>query len=437
MFQLITALILGKAIYHITRILNIGGGSTAPGYYALRICPNLVEKLIFQIPQNILITGTNGKTTTSRLLNHLVKSQNLKTLRNSAGSNLERGIASSLISKSNFLGQIKNIDLGIWEVDEAAFNTVLFKLRPQIIVFLNAFRDQLDRYGEVDSVVRQWRESLRNSDWNPYLIINGSDYNTLKLSKLSFKKTIFGIPELGHIGEKVIDNMNRKINFDILARNIKPRGLDGIMFDLISDHKLSVNLPTPGIYHIFDFLAAFSVYNYLDLPTKGIEGSLRNYSPAFGRVEKFTMQPERLQAKVTGYFFLIKNPAGTNLVLETIKDELQSNDRILLVLNDNLADGTDVSWIWDGQFEILNVKGKKLKIICSGTRAEDMALRLKYAGLDTDYITLETNLKKALLEGLENLRGRLFILPTYTALLGLQKLLAKMGVKKHYWKEEA
>src|ERR1035437_6873439 len=149
------AILLGKAIFKISRFLKLGGGSAAPGLWALKLYPDLVEELVKKIPTNIIITGTNGKTTTARMLSHFAKSSGLKVIRNHTGSNLERGIASTLISHNT------PADIGIWELDEAIFNTIGPKINPDIIVFLNVFRDQLDRYGEVNSVVNNWAQTLK------------------------------------------------------------------------------------------------------------------------------------------------------------------------------------------------------------------------------------------------------------------------------------
>ena len=155
-------------------------------------------------------------------------------------------------------------------------------------------------------------------------------------------------------------------------------------------------------------------------------GSLKGFSPAFGRVEKLDF----------GYIFLIKNPAGATQVFETIAPSLKRNDRLILALNDNLADGTDVSWIWDADFECLPIYDIQYTIYVSGTRAYDLANRLKYAGFDPNNIIIEPNLEEAFILSKKDLKGRLFVLPTYTAMLELQSILVKLGIKKHYWKEE-
>src|SRR3989344_6952633 len=225
--RLFLAILIGKIIIKLTRFLKLGGGSAAPGLYALKIDPRLVEKLVKKIPQNIVITGTNGKTTTARILAHLAKESGLKIIRNHTGSNLERGIASALVS--NFPLSIINcqFDIGIWELDEAAFNKVAPKLNAKIIVFLNVFRDQLDRYGEVDSIVNKWVDTLEKI--NPEVIlINGDD---IKLTPLKIKRKFetFGVENYKIIGES-LEHINPDHKLDFEAKNVKLDGLNGSSF---------------------------------------------------------------------------------------------------------------------------------------------------------------------------------------------------------------
>src|SRR3989344_1546685 len=223
----LASIVLGKALFKATRFLNKGGGSAAPGLYALKLNPTLIEDLCSAIPTNIVITGTNGKTTTSKMLAHFAKAENLKVIRNHTGSNLERGIASALVSNYG-----KNFDLGVWETDEAAFNTIAPKINPKIIVFLNVFRDQLDRYGEIDSLVKKWGETLQKLSKNTIVLINGDDANTNKLRGY-FKGKIytFGLESNKITGEGIekIKN-NEKLDFE--AKNIKLNGLSGSTFQL-------------------------------------------------------------------------------------------------------------------------------------------------------------------------------------------------------------
>jgi len=420
----LASITLGKIISGLTRTLKIGGGSAAPGLYALKLYPNLIKELVSQLPLNIIITGTNGKTTTSRMLAHFAQKQGLKVLRNSTGSNLERGVASTLISASHILsGKLKKYDLAIWELDEAAFNQLAPILNPKMVVFLNVFRDQLDRYGEVDTVVNKWVETLEKINKSATIYLNSDDYNLAQL-KDSFKGRVvtFGLENHQITGEKSLKKSNLpKAEFQIT--DIKEKGFLGTSFKIKFNNLIApFTLPLPGIYHLYDFLASFACAQELKIDPKSIKDSLNNFSPAFGRVEKTK----------DGYICLIKNPTGATQVFEMIKKELKKEDRLLVALNDKLADGTDISWIWDADFELL----QKSKIFCSGSRAQDLALRLKYADFDGKSLQIEEDLKKALTGARKGLKGRLFVLPTYTALLELQKLLAKEGAKEHYWKEK-
>lgn len=429
MLRLFIAIIAGKTILFLTRFLKVGGGSAAPGLYGLKICPDLVSILAKQIPINVIITGTNGKTTTSRMLGHFAKSNNLKVLRNSSGSNLERGIASSFISSSHILsGKLGKFDLAIWEIDEAAFNNLVNKINPNVIVFLNLFRDQLDRYGEVNTVLKKWSETLQGLNPETLVILNGDDFNIATLKDdFKGKTELFGLSEFKVSGEKKGGKADK---LDYEASNIKTDGLEGTKFQLtVGNEQLLINLPLPGIYHIYDFLASFIASYNLNLDiTKSLE-SLKDFSPAFGRVERINMSGKE------GYIFLIKNPAGAGHVFTTIRDQIKKGDTLLLALNDNFADGKDVSWIWDAEFEEFRIQNAECRIICSGSRAYDLAVRLKYSGVKAKNIEVIPSLKNAFREAKRGLNGRLYILPTYTAMLQLQDILVRSKIKKPYWEE--
>lgn len=429
--KLFLSIFLGKLVIFTTKLLKIGGGSAAPGYYALKLYPELVSKLVHQIPKTVVVTGTNGKTTTARLLSQFADTEGLKVLKNATGSNLERGVASALISHFDLLkGKLRNIDLAIFELDEAAFNTVIPKLSPDLIIFLNVFRDQLDRYGEVDSIVKKWDQTLKSVNQSCTLLINGDDLNLLQLKKnFKGKSFTFGVENYKIRGEVNFKKIGEE-KLDLEAKNVSLLGLDGVKFELNEkDGVWNFLLPLPGIYHIYDFLASYIAASKLNIDRISVIKALKTFSPAFGRVERF-----KLTDTNEALIFLIKNPIGATQVFEVLKGEIKPKDRLLFALNDKLADGTDVSWIWDTEFEKLKVFSDKIKIICSGTRAEDLALRLKYADFDPEPLLIENNLQNALKEAKEGLDGRLFILPTYTCLLELQSILAKSGLKKEYWR---
>jgi lipid II isoglutaminyl synthase (glutamine-hydrolysing) len=433
--RLILAILIGKTILFLTRTLGIGGGAAAPGYYALKIEPDLLVKLINQIPKNIIITGTNGKTTTSRLINHFAKNEGLKVIRNTTGSNLERGLVSSLISHTSFFflhSSLTNFDLAIWEIDEAAFNNLAPKIKPEIIVFLNVSRDQLDRYGEVDSVVGKWHKTLGSLPKSTKIILNTDDGNIASMAKYAPGKVLrFGVKDETISGET---KGSKAAKLDLEAQHVLIKGLSGSEFDAvlpILHTTYPILLPLPGLYHVYDALAAILTGLELKLDPLKMAESLKDFLPAFGRVEKVKLN-ENSEAIIS----LIKNPTGATQVFKTLSPVIKSEDRFLIALNDNLADGTDVSWIWDVPFGEFKIENLKFKIIVSGTRAADMAVRLKYAGFNIESIIIENNLSKALEQAKRALEGTLFIFPTYTALLTLQRLLAKKGLKRHYWESD-
>lgn len=428
------AKLAGKLISHTTRALKLGGGSAAPGLYALKIDPELVTKLSKEIPKNIIITGTNGKTTTARLLSHFLRSAGYKVINNSTGSNLERGIASALIHNSSFITRNSEFDFGVWELDEGAFNSVAPKLDPDIAVLLNVSRDQLDRYGEVNTILKKWSETLKKMSKDTLILANGDDANTSRMEAANLYR--FGLKDHKITGE-VAKTQKVATKLDLEAKDVKLNGLESVSFSLILHGKtFPITLPIPGVYNVYNFLAAFYAGHELGLSTESMIDSLKGFQSAFGRVEKLPF----------GYIFLTKNPSGADQVFQTITPQVKPEDRLLLALNDNLADSTDVSWIWDTDFEAFyrgltsgkvdsDAREVRPLLYASGTRAYDLALRLKYAGFDAKQLLIDPNLKKALEEARSGLKGQLYILPTYTAMLELQGILVDTGVKSHYWRE--
>lgn len=414
---------LGKLIFQLSRLLNLGGGFAAPGLYALKIDPDLVSKLTSEIPVQILITGTNGKTTTSGMLAHLYEKGGIKVLRNKTGSNLERGIASTLIKHCSIFGKIKE-QVAVWEVDEAAFNSSAPKIKPDLIVFLNVYRDQLDRYGEVDSIVNKWIETIKKLPQKTELLINGDDGSLERVRKTGKTVHSFSVPGTGFKGEK---KPERGLKAGFSGSNIKSSLTESSFVFEYGQKRLPVKLTIAGTYNIDNAVAALSAKFLAGGLTDSDAGNLQDFGSAFGRSERFTFEEKE------GYIFLIKNPAGATQVMETVIPQLKERDTLITALNDNFADGTDVSWIWDIDLEKFKVQNSKFKIIASGARAYDMALRLKYAGVAEDRIKIHTSMENSLANTGKS--GRIFILPTYTAMLDLQKLLVKKGVKKHYWKE--
>lgn len=425
----LAAILVGKSIFKAARLLKLGGGNAAPGLYGLKLDPNLVEKLISKKAKNIIVTGTNGKTTTSKLISHFLNAASEdKLLKNSSGSNLERGIASYLINSASLSGKT-HYDFGVWELDEFAFNSAAPKIKPNVIILLNAFRDQLDRYGEVDTVVNRWKDTLSKLSKDTILIINQDDGNLSKAIK-DFEGKII---KIGIKGEKITGESKSKIEGqpDYEAEILKSSDLNG------TDVRVTFNgdthnftIPLPGIFNVYNFLAALALSHNLNLDLKKIENSLKDFKPSFGRNEKFEIQGKKAN------IFLIKNPVGATQVLSTILPHMSPKDSLLIALNDNFADGKDVSWIWDIEMERLKIQDLGFKIFVSGSRAYDMALRLKYAGVEESNMEVNQNLEIQLEVAAKATESNIIILPTYTALLELQKILVQKGIKKEYWKND-
>lgn len=425
------------------------GATAAPGLIALKIDSNLINKLCAKISGgSIIISGTNGKTTTARLTFDIL-SRDYKIIHNRQGSNLMRGIASALIAKTTISGKIMG-DLAIWETDEATLPAAIEETSAQTIVLLNLFRDQLDRYGEVESTRQKWQEAISKLPKTATLILNTDDPGVASFYKSFDGKIItFGITDskisstqttgvldikncpicqnkliyktytFGHLGEYKCSKCDfKKQKIQVAASNLSfSQDFETTANIKITnkDYKAVYNLP--GVYNVYNLLAAASVSTTLKISPNKILESIRNFTPVFGRFQKIQIRGRKI------CIFLIKNPTGASEVLKVLS--AYDNISLLTILNDNFADGTDVSWIWDTNWENLSQKAKGLYI--SGTRAWDMATRLKYAGYKLSkndvYEQIEASIKAAIANMYKN--DTLYILPTYTALLSLEQILKK------------
>lgn len=464
--KLLLAIISGKFITAIIRIFGKTSATAAPGLFALKIDPKLVKKLSKQIQfGSIIISGTNGKTTTARLIS-TVLSQRYKIIHNRAGSNLLRGIASTLTSQASLLCKLKG-NLAIWEVDEATLPEAIENTSPKIIVLLNLFRDQLDRYGEVDTIRAKWQKSLSKLPTNSTLILNADDPGISFLAK-SFKgKTIFfgindkqvNLPKTANVAD-IRHCLNCQSNLKYTAilsahmghytcpnchfQRPKPQ-INASKLQFMKDFKskakfsifpaspaggnfqFSIGYNLPGLYNVYNILAAFGVAYTLKIDLSIAKKAVQEFSAAFGRFQKIKIDYKNI------IIFLIKNPAGANEVIRTLgqKDKLN----LLLILNDNIADGRDISWIWDTDWELLTSKTKRIQI--AGTRAWDLATRLKYAGYKLSKNDIYKEISYSIADSIDKLNKNdtLVILPTYTALLEVQKSLFKLAGGKKWHKQ--
>jgi len=458
----IAAIAAAKGTASLSRALRFGGGTALPGLVAERIDPGIVAGMAARLGRgSVLVTGTNGKTTTARLLRSIAQAAGLRPVANRAGSNLMRGIAAALAEAAELTGGFsqRHRRLGIFEVDEATLPEAAAALRPRAVVFTNLFRDQLDRYGEVEHVAAVWRSAVAALPATATVVLNADDPSVAGLASSAAGERLFygledtgcGVDRLehaadarwcsacggelvyaavfyGHLGHWRCPGCGLARPAPAIAGRELAQEAEGLRLTLgLPGGDLTARLPLTGVYNACNALAAAAAAHALGLENEAIEKGLASFTVAFGRQERLTVSGRRV------HVILAKNPAGLNQVLRTITADGQAQD-IALFLNDNIADGRDVSWIWDVDFELL--AGKTRSLTVSGTRAWDMALRLKYAGVDSSpHVESDSALalRRALRETPEG--GDLYVIPTYTAMLQVRDLLARWGGRGAFWQE--
>jgi lipid II isoglutaminyl synthase (glutamine-hydrolysing) len=427
------------------------GGTTAPGRFLLGVEPDAISRLGARLGAGaVLVSATNGKTTTASMIGAAMERAGVPVVRNRAGSNMHWGVATALLDAGAKPGE-----LGIFEVDEAWLVPIADQLDPRMLVLCNLFRDQLDRYGELETLADRWAELTAARAGRSELVLNADDPLVADLGRDREGVTYFGVeddslalPELqhaadskhcrrcghpyvyeaiymGHLGHYRCPNCGReRPHPDVAAERVALHGMSGSTIELRTPAgRTEALLPLPGLYNVYNALAATAAALRLGASLEQVSGALGTLAAVFGRVERIPIGGRDLS------ILLVKNPAGANEVLRTLTLEDDSLD-LWLALNDGIADGRDVSWIWDADFELL--AGRVRRITCSGTRAEEMALRLKYAGIDAPIAT-DRNLGRSLDAALAAGDGApLYALPTYTALLQLRDLLADRGVARRW-----
>jgi UDP-N-acetylmuramyl tripeptide synthase len=447
MFALKTA--IARLARAVTRRLG-KGGTTAPGRLLLRLEPDAIGRLGKRLEGGaLLISATNGKTTTASLLAGVLERAGRPAVHNRAGSNMHWGIATALLDAGRESGE-----LGLLEVDEAWLPRVADDLGPRAFLLGNLFRDQLDRYGELELIADRWAEVVAKHADRATLILNADDPLVADLGREQPHVVFFGVeddslalPELQHAADsKHCRNCGHAYEYDavylahmgryhcpncgrtrpepaVAAERVTLRGMDGtdVVMRLPDGERIELSFPLPGLYNVYNALGAAAAAVALGVGAEDIRAALSSAAAVFGRVERLRVSDRDVA------ILLVKNPAGANEVLRTLTLEDGQVD-LWIALNDRIADGRDVSWIWDADFELL--AGRVRRATCSGTRAEEMALRLKYAGIDAQAIGVDRDLGGSLDAAVANDGdGRpLYALPTYTALLELRDLLSDRGV---------
>jgi UDP-N-acetylmuramyl tripeptide synthase len=430
------------------------GGTSLPGKLLMRLEPHAISRLAARLPHgSAVISATNGKTTTAAMVAAILERGGTRLVHNRAGANMAGGVASALLQATRRDGRLAG-DTGLFEVDEFWLGAVVDELRPRALLLANLFRDQLDRYGELDTIADRWADVCARTQ--AALVLNADDPTVADLGRARGgdaddpSVSFFGVEDdgialarmqhaadakhcrrcgapyryeavyLGHLGRYVCDNCGaRRPEPQIAASDVVLDGVRAARFTLRTPAgERAIALPLPGLYNVYNALAAAALARALGAPLDDVAAGLQSVSPAFGRAETVALGGRELS------ILLIKNPAGANEVLRTLALEPGEHD-LLAILNDNVADGRDVSWVWDADFEVL--AGRVRRVVCSGTRAAEMALRLKYAGVDPARIAVASGLDDGLDRALADGNGRLFALPTYTAMLGLRDVLVARG----------
>lgn len=420
------AIILGKSVSWISKTFRLGAGATWPGEIALRMNPRILRVLSEKAPHIILVAGTNGKTTTVKMIETILAAAGKNVIRNASGANLDNGLTSAFLADMQWNQHFRS-NYFIFEVDELTLPNVLKDITPEIIVLTNLFRDQLDRYGEVDAIAEKWMVALGALDTKTTVIVNADDPHLAFIgSKLSTKVKYFGLedpllylPKMQHATDTIYcPNCGARLTFaGVYFSHLGTWACGKCSFVPPKNDMVSADFVSPieGVYNKYNTIAAGLTTHVLGLSKAEIAAGLTKFTPAFGRMESIIANNRRVK------ILLSKNPTGFNESLRTVA---ASADRgpVLFLLNDRIPDGHDISWIWDVDFELYKDFPKYL---VSGDRMYDMALRLKYAEIDANKMEVIPSFAEAIDQSVYNVKENevLWILANYSAMLDARKIL--------------
>jgi UDP-N-acetylmuramyl tripeptide synthase len=467
--RLLAAVAAAKVTGAAIRRFGRGGGTAAPGLVAERIDPGVLSKIARRLPQGtIVVAGTNGKTTVSRMLADILHWDGRQVAHNRSGSNLVRGVASALASQADLAGRPR-ADIAVIESDEAALPEIARQLTPSVVLLNNLFRDQLDRYGELDTIASLWRPALERLPPDAAVVVNVDDPTLAALTDgIRARRVTFGLDDrnprylLAEIPHAADAKSCRACGHDLLYDRLysahlgawrcpgcgatRPdldfaggiitlEGVESLRLEVArraaADEPLALALTIPGLYNAYNAVAAAAVASTLGVPEETIAAALSAYRSAFGRVERVVYRGRALTLA------LVKNPVGFNETLRMLTLATGGlTTPTLIAINDLTADGRDVSWLWDVDFEML--AGEAAPLFTTGIRGADMANRLIYAGVPAERVTpLPTDLAA----GLDAFTAALpdgspgYVLMTYTAMLGIRQALAERGAVAAFWEQ--
>lgn len=427
--MLFFSLFVGKLSSFLIKTILNRNASTWPGHLAIEANPKFIKQILNKNKhlKLILIAGTNGKTTTTKALHHILEYNNISVIRNDSGANLLNGLASLIIKESNLNGKIDK-DALLFEVDENSFPLILKQVNPKAIVLLNLFRDQLDRYGELNTTAEKWSKTLGKTGKQTVIIANADDPQIIKIAKkTSGEKVFYSIndklkneKELSHAVDS-ITCPNCRADLDYLKISYSHVGnfkCSKCGFTNPNAEIIDVKTDLKGSFNIYNLTASvIAAKKVFGVKKENAISSLANFKPAFGRQEEINYKDKKI------VMLLSKNPTGFNESLKIVMEKKYSN--LLLFLNDRIPDGRDISWIWDVDFDMLN--NRELNVTVSGDRTYDLANRLKYAGIESNPLE---SLEKALSTAVDKTQKgeTLVILPTYSAMLELRKILTGKSI---------
>ena len=440
-----------RAASKLSRLAGTGGGTTLPGKLLWKLDPGAIDALAARLPEGAaVVSATNGKTTTTAMAAEILEPTR-KLAWNRSGANLVSGVASTLLAQ-------RDAELGLLEVDEGALPEVVRRVRPRAVLLGNLFRDQLDRYGELEHIAERWRAATAAFPDETALVVNGDDPQVGDLARERKGAIAYGIDDprharpalqhaadsrycircghpyefaaayVGHLGDyRCPECGHARPELQVRALEIELDGLRATSFRLETPAgSTRVRLPLPGLYNVYNALGAAALAHVLGASLDEIRDGLERFGAAFGRFERIPVGDRTILV------LLIKNPAGANEVVHTLLGG-GAPALLLVALNDAIADGKDVSWIWDIDLEPLLADVEHL--IAAGDRAAELGVRCVYGGLAEEALEVEPSLAGALDRGLELTPpgGELVVLPTYTAMLELQRIVTERGLAKPYW----
>ena len=426
--------LFAKLLTGLLKATGRGSGTALPGLLVSKYAPFAFDQLVSQIPTVIAVTGTNGKTTTQTMLSVILgQSPQLRVLQNKAGANLKQGILSELLKQANLWGSL-DFTHAVLEVEEATLPRIAKAMDPAVIAVTNLYRDQLDAYGEIDVTERYIHNGIAQCP-RAVAVLNGDDPRTARLTKPLQNETYYVslpleyarfLPYEGDTSaidsepDRTLRASQIHINDDLTTTFTAQGAIRNSPLN-----QFSAQIASPGFFHVYNALTAVTIAKLLNVEDAAIQQGLAQFEPAFGRGERVIKQ--KGSKSVTYRLLLVKNPASFTLNLNLLKGV--PSQKLILAINDNTADGKDVSWLWDSELEVLDEADVDW-IVCTGVRAQDMRLRLKYAfrrhGMHQ--VSAVENMDDAIEKAFDRSADgdTIFVLPTYTAMLYIRKRLGRL-----------